>query len=83
MVLSEYIGEAVGGHPWWTKLAPFQEIPSVTVILFDGVRIEASWTHPSELEAELDHWAHDQMPVLGETLTTSGLRPPAWGLRLA
>jgi hypothetical protein len=66
MVLTEYVGEAVGGHLWWTRWAPLQEIPSVTIILFDGSRVEASWTHSAGLEAELDHWAHDEMPLLGE-----------------
>lgn len=75
MVLSEYLSEATGGHLWWTRWAPYQEIPSVTIVLFDGWRTDDCWVHQSELAAELDHWAHDRMPLLGELLTTRWLGP--------
>lgn len=70
MVLTEYVAEATRGHLWWTRWAPFEEVPSLSVILFDGRRVDDSWTHPPALAAELEHWSRDEMTLLGEVLST-------------
>ena len=73
IVLPEYVAEVAGGHLWWTRSAPFQEIPSLTVVLLDGARTDEIWIHSPELEAELEHWARDEMLLQGEVLATRWL----------
>jgi len=75
LVLTEYVGVALAGHLWWTRWAPYQEIPALSIALFDGYRLDDYWIHPddNELEMELRHWARDEMLLLGELLTTRWL----------
>ena len=79
LVLTEYVGEALGGHVWWTRWSPYQEIPSVSIALFDGFRLDDYWVQTSrvsdELDTELDHWARNEIPLLGELLATCWLEP--------
>lgn len=76
LILAEYVAHALGGHLWWTRWAPYQEIPAISIALFDGWRLDDYWVHPpdnTEFDTEFDHWAHNQMPLLGELLTTRWL----------
>lgn len=79
LVLTEYVSTVLGGHLWWTRWTPYQEIPAVSIALFDGYRLDDYWVHPAdvsdELDTELHHWARNEMPLLGERLTTRWLDP--------
>jgi hypothetical protein len=79
LILTEYVGRALGGHLWWTRWGPYQGIPSISIALSDGSRLDDYWVHPpdvsNELDTELDQWARNEMPLLGELLTTRWLEP--------
>lgn len=73
LVLPEDVSQSRGGHLWWRRWTPYQEIPSVSIALFDGRHFDDSWVQPKDLDAELQSWHHNQMPLLGELLTTHWL----------
>lgn len=79
LVRTEYVSDAPGGHLWWTRWAPYQEIPSVSIALADGYRVDDYWIQDSpsssEFDAELQHWARNEMPLLGELLACRWLGP--------
>ena len=59
LVLTEYVGHALGGHLWWTRWARYQEIPSISIALLNGLRLDDYWVHTphisNELATEFDH----------------------------
>ena len=57
LVSAEYIAEQTGGHGWWRRWSPFQEVAAVHLRYSDQDRISLSWVDGADLVAALAAWS--------------------------
>lgn len=60
------VAHKIGGHLWWTRWSPPQEMVALWVETADGYDTDA-WILPDDLHDELSAWDREEFQFLGET----------------